>query len=57
MSLTGQNTTRQLIDKVGFAHTLSQLETVLELIEKNLKNNSSVLDIGSGSGYLTICMI
>lgn len=27
----------------------------LEYLKDNLKNNSKVLDIGSGSGYLTAC--
>jgi len=60
MSLTGQNTTRQLIDKVGFAHTLSQLEAVLERIEKQqgtlLKSRREALRITDSTSWKTaIC--
>lgn len=44
---------------IGFEATISAPHIqaiILELMEKHLKTGSIVLDIGSGSGYLTICM-
>ena len=44
---------------IGFGSTISAPHIhalILELLKDHLKNGSSFLDIGSGSGYLTICM-
>ncbi len=44
---------------IGFETTISAPHIhgyILELIESHIKTANSVLDIGSGSGYLTICM-
>jgi len=44
---------------IGFGTTISAPHIhgyILELLESHIKTANSVLDIGSGSGYLTICM-
>jgi protein-L-isoaspartate(D-aspartate) O-methyltransferase len=44
---------------IGFGTTISSPTThalVLELLKDHLKEGAKVLDIGSGSGYLTVCM-
>jgi len=43
---------------IGFGSTISapHIHTlILELLKGHLMNGSSAVDIGSGSGYLTIC--
>ncbi len=43
---------------IGFGTTISAPHIhgyILELLESKLRSESKVLDIGSGSGYLTIC--
>lgn len=44
---------------IGFGTTISSPTInafVLELLKEHLKEGAKVLDIGSGSGYLTVCM-
>jgi len=44
---------------IGFGATISAPHIhgyILELLESHLNSDAKVLDIGSGSGYLTICM-
>ncbi len=44
---------------IGYGATISAPHMhgyILQLLENNLKPDSQVLDTGSGSGYLTICM-
>ncbi len=44
--------------EIGFGSTISAPHIhayILELLDNHLINDSKVLDIGSGSGYLTIC--
>ncbi|MGP8214350.1 MAG: AmmeMemoRadiSam system protein B [Bacteroidia bacterium] len=60
MPLTEQILTRQLIDKVGFAHTLSQMEAVMERIEKQqgnlLRNRREEVKISPATSWKTaIC--
>lgn len=55
MLRTEQRITRQLVDKVGFAHTLGQLEAVIERIEKQqgglLKERREALKINSNTSW------
>lgn len=48
-----------MAQKIGYGSTISAPHmhaTILELLQSRLTDNAKVLDIGSGSGYLTICM-